>query len=57
MSKDVGLIFSNPIRVLDGFGYCYSRPAQPNYILKIFFYYFILYFNINNNNIRMFFNK
>ena len=40
-------IFSNPRRVWDGFRYCYSRP---DYILKIIFYYFILYFNINNNN-------
>ena len=45
-------IFSNPIWVRDGFMYCYSHPAPSylDYILKIFFYYFILYFNIINNN-------
>ena len=42
-----GFIFSNSRRVQGGFGYCYSHP---DYILKILFYYFILYFNINNNN-------
>ena len=42
-------IFSNPRRVRDGFRYCYSCPA-PDYILKINFYYFILYFNITNND-------
>ena len=41
------IIFSNSRRVQGGFGYCYSHP---DYILKILFYYFILYFNINNNN-------
>ena len=40
-------LFSNPKRFRDKFTYCYSRP---NYFLKIFFYYFSLYFNINNNN-------
>ena len=42
-----GFIFSNSRRVQSGFGYCYSHL---DYILKISFYYFILYFNINNNN-------
>ena len=36
-------IFSIPRRVRDRFRYCYSHPV-------IIFYYFILYFNINNNN-------
>ena len=40
-------IFSLPRWVQSGFRYCYSRS---DYILKILFYYFILYFNINNNN-------
>ena len=43
-------IFSNPIRVRDGFRYCTLVPPCPDYILKIFFYYFNLYFNIINNN-------
>ena len=43
----LGFIFSNSRRVQGGFVYCYSHP---DYILKILFYYFILYFNINNNN-------
>ena len=47
-------IFSNPIWVQGGFGYCYSHP---DYILKIFYYYFILYFNINNYYYYKFFNK
>ena len=38
-------IFSNPRRVQ-----ALLLPPRPDYILKIIFYYFILYFNINNNN-------
>ena len=38
-------IFSNPRRLRGRFGYCYSCP---DYILN--FFYYILYFNINNNN-------
>ena len=45
-----GFIFSNPKRVRDGFGHCYSRPVPLRLYFKNIFYYFILYFNINNNN-------
>ena len=45
---DLGL-FS---QILDGFGAGLGivTPAPSDYILKVIFYYFILYFNINNNN-------
>ena len=47
-------IFLNPRWVQDGFRMCSSivtpSPPRPDYILKIIFYYFILYFNINNKN-------
>ena len=33
-----------------GFEYCYSYPVLPRLYFKNIFYYFILYFNINNNN-------
>ena len=40
--------------IQDGFGTGSGNvtptPPRPYYILKIFFNYFILYFNINNNN-------
>ena len=39
-------IFSN----LDEFEYCYSCSTPDRLYLKNNFYYFILYFNINNNN-------
>ena len=42
-----GFIFLNPRRVR---GIIIPVPSYPDYILKIFFYYFILHFNINNKN-------
>ena len=50
--REFGFIFSNLGQVRGRFGYCYA--PHPNYLLKIIFYYFILYFNINNNNENIF---
>ena len=59
----MGRVWFNSNRVFSGFEFIFLKSETSsgrvqvllllpylNYILKIFFYYFILYFNINNNN-------
>ena len=59
----MGRVLFNYNRVFNGFEFIFSNPRWirgrvpvllfspcPDYIFKLFFYYFISYFNINNNN-------